>query len=491
MSNEINLDIRKSDRKSYWGFLKEVVQLRGVPQLLIIFAIISFGTGTVNIAPAVVTDSFARNYYDYNGPSCSSYGTDIALPSECNSATLYAQSAASISSLIASVLTFIMSPVLGSLSDRIGRKYLFLLGVLLFTIGQVVLLVILIFPTFDPMSYYIMNALKGFAGYFFPSFTIMADVTEPGIRAVAFSLILICGASTISLVQQIALAIGNSNAVAIAVLVSTLGLIYGLLYLPETLSPENKAIAVREREEEEANGITILSTVLRPLRDLKIMNRNLFFRLVALVVFFSLTVKAGERVLFLFYVENQLGFNETNVATYVLLHSFGGVLAQSLILNALVQRTGERNVVIIAMLCGGLSSFLYGVARNSTLIYIGSIIFAISGIDNATISSMLSFNVEEHEQGIIQGVNAAVQAFASSIGPVFLNYVFDITENGAFLGPSTFFFVATLFYTIAVAFAYAFPVEAANSKRFRENGEGMSKGLLSEHGVLPIVGRRS
>merc|ERR1712127_912078 len=127
----------------------------------------------------------------------------------------------------------------------------------------------------------------------------------------------------------------------------------------------------------------------------------------ALVVFFSLTVKAGERVLFLFYVENQLGFNETNVATYVLLHSFGGVLAQSLILNALVQRTGERNVVIIAMLCGGLSSFLYGVARNSTLIYIGSIIFA-----------------------------------------------------------------------------YAFPVEAANSKRFRENDEGMSKGLLSEHGVL-------
>jgi len=309
----------------------------------------------------------------------------------------------------------------------------------------------------------------------------IADVTEPHVRAVAFSLLLICGSSTIWLPPQIAIVVGNVNATRIAVIVSFLGLIYGLKYLPETLSPENKERAIQRRKVELENGVTLLSRICQPFRDLKILNRNVLFRLITFVVILSITVKAGERVLFLFYMEGQLGFTGSNVATYTLIHSYGGVLAQSFILNAMVQRIGERNVVIIAMICGAFSSFLYGIAKSPTLIYIGALIFAVSGIDNATISSILSFNVPEYELGKIQGVYGAITAIATGLGPLFLNYIYILTADGAFLGPGTFFFVSSLFYSIAAILAYVLPKESANSKRYRN--EIMGRLLLSEDNV--------
>ena len=70
----------------------------------------------------MITDSFARNFYNYTGPLCSSIDAAALLPNECELATSYGQTVASVAALVETVIAFFVSPLLGSLSDRRGRK---------------------------------------------------------------------------------------------------------------------------------------------------------------------------------------------------------------------------------------------------------------------------------------------------------------------------------------------------------------------------------
>lgn len=162
MSNSLSNDDTQSKNQSYFSFLKEVVKLKGVPQLLLIFAMTSVGSGMIsNIAPGIMTDSFSRYFYDYTGPACSTIGNNGVLPNECEQATAYAQTIASIAALVKATIAFFASPLLGSLSDRRGRKYLLLLGVFLSVLPQIVLLFILFIPSLNPISYYVATTATG------------------------------------------------------------------------------------------------------------------------------------------------------------------------------------------------------------------------------------------------------------------------------------------------------------------------------------------
>lgn len=71
--------------------------------------------------PAITSDSYARLYHGYDGPECSQIESSD-LPIECSLGSADAQRAASYASLTQFFVSFIMSPLLGSLSDRYGRK---------------------------------------------------------------------------------------------------------------------------------------------------------------------------------------------------------------------------------------------------------------------------------------------------------------------------------------------------------------------------------
>jgi len=65
MSESISNDSSMSKRKSYIGFLKEIVKLKAVPQLLFIFAMTSFGSGMINniVSFTIVPGGIANYVY--------------------------------------------------------------------------------------------------------------------------------------------------------------------------------------------------------------------------------------------------------------------------------------------------------------------------------------------------------------------------------------------------------------------------------------------
>jgi len=315
----------------------------------------------------------------------------------------------------------------------------------------------------NPIWYFVANSSPGLLSWFGLSYAIMSDVVPPSLRAPALSLITIFAFSATSFVPLMAVIFGYSGAASICVIFCFLGFLYTISFLPETLQDENKREAVRKNNEDIANGRTILSLLLRPVKELAILNRNSFFRIIPFVVVLSGMVVAGDKIILLFYVQGQLGFTDREISTLVLLHAFVALCTQTFLLKRLVQKVGERYVVIFSMFFGVIYNFLYGVSTSTSVVMFGIALSAITGMAYPTASSMMSFNAGEEEQGKVQGVFYSLTALSNAFGPTAMQLVFNQTKDGAFLGPGSMFVMASFLYLIGTIFSYFLPPELSNS----------------------------
>lgn len=452
--------------KPYKDFIKELFQVDGPFQLLVVCVFMSFGFGTLGIAPAITQDSYAKLHYGYTGESCSIDSENGIYNHACELASAEAQKKASFSSFAQYFLLFLTSPLVGSLSDRWGRKGFYMLGIFFSSLGPLFLLLIQIFPSIDPIYYFIFAASPGIANWFGLSFALMADMVPPTLRAISFSLIQICGFAAIALVPAAAAGFGHLSGSILSCGFCVIGFIYAFFRLPETLSEENKQKAIEKRDEDIANGESIFTSIMKPVTEMALLNRNWFFRYVSVVIVMAALIKSGDRAILLFYVQGQLNFTDGDTAIYVTLFSLFGLISQTYVLKNLVQKYGERWTVITGMIFGIFYNLSYGFYSSHLVVFSTTILSGVSSMVFPTTSSMMSFNVLEHEQGSTQGVFTSLNALSSAIGPVMLNSVFDATINGAFMGPGSMFILAAVIYAIGTIFAFLLPKDEANSKKW-------------------------
>jgi hypothetical protein len=226
-------------------------------------------------------------------------------------------------------------------------------------------------------------------------------------------------------------------------------------------------------------------TVSRPLRELSIVNRNGFFRLLSALAFFNGMVTAGDKTLLLYYVDSALSFSAKDVAIMFLLVGFTAVIAQVFILKPLNDCIGERSIVIVCFIASVFSNMVYGLARNRQTLYAGICLGALTGMAFPTISAIKANNVvsscktcavrkilvfyllrfpqDESEQGRIQGALYSLQAIAAGVGPMMMRYV-DHLANETWLGPGSMFFFAAFVQMFALYCAFKLPKDKSNSK---------------------------
>lgn len=105
------------------SFIVQFSKTKGPPQITLIMLLIAVGLGsTIGVVPAVMSDRFARIQHGYDSPAtCSSFEVHDK-PEACFEGSADAQSAVTLANLISNGLTFLLSSLLGSLSDQHGRK---------------------------------------------------------------------------------------------------------------------------------------------------------------------------------------------------------------------------------------------------------------------------------------------------------------------------------------------------------------------------------
>jgi DHA1 family tetracycline resistance protein-like MFS transporter len=246
-----------------------------------------------------------------------------------------------------------------------------------------------------------------------------------------------------------------------------IGLFGAILFVPETLSPQASQLAVLRRNEfvlgHKNRNNKFLMMIFRPIHELSIVNRDSFFRLLSSLAFFSGMATYGDRVLLLYYVDSVLSFSSMDIALMFLVVGMSAVTAQAILLKPLNNFIGERWLLMVCFAAAMTSNSLYGLSTSRKTLYIGVCVGALGSMAFPTISAIKANNVDQSEQGRIQGALYSIQAAAGGIGPMAMRGV-DLIAKMVGLKSGTMFFFAAFLQFLALCCAFQLPKDKTNSK---------------------------
>jgi DHA1 family tetracycline resistance protein-like MFS transporter len=379
------------------SFIRQFVATRGPPQIfsVVVMLTMSFGA-TVGIVPSIMIERFARLKYGYDGDDCNSYESYSEKPEACLLGSDDAQNAAAVSELIANTLTLITSSMIGSFSDMHGRRGMLLLGICLATLPPFSLIYVEASPMASPWVYFAARALHGLVNWMAIALSALADVLPPQLRAPGVGLLMAGSWFGVCIGPTLASFMDHSHAIALSCVIQIVGLLSAFIFFPETLPPHAAEEARRRREPAIADRSLLgrlFSNLARPVRELSIINRSGFFRLLSCLAFFNGMVTAGDRTLILYYVDSKLSFTTKDVAIMFLLVGAGAVIAQGVILKPLNDCIGERKIVIGCFCFAVVSNTIYGLAQNRATLYAGVCLASLTGMAFPIISAIKANNV--------------------------------------------------------------------------------------------------
>lgn len=479
-----NSDSDRSENPT--SFLRYFLTSSGPPQIITICLINALAIGsTVGVVPAVAEDRYARLNHGYTGQPC----LEIKMgerPHECLLGNDDAQNSAAMTSFISHALTFSTSSLVGSISDERGRRGLILLGISLSLLGPMFLVLMQLDESISPFPYYASHAFSGVVSSTPAALSSLSDVIPSELRAPAFGMVLAGFSMGFAMSPMLAVVMSHFMVSIFALCISVGGFIFACLYMPETLSPESAAQArlkrLSERPPMNSQADVWKYNLMRPAKELMILNRNQLFRLLSALAFFSGCISEADHTLFLYYVEENFGFKDSDIAILFLIIGFMGIFVQTVMLKPFNNLLGERRVVIVAFLVGSLCNYLYGVADSKRTIFLSVTLASLTGMSFPTISAIKSNNVDEIEQGRIQGALYSLQSLAKALGPMMLRYVYNETKDGGGFGHGTMFIFGAGLYLVAFLFAWALPEEQANSNYKKHHAKKRSSGVNYNYG---------
>jgi DHA1 family tetracycline resistance protein-like MFS transporter len=338
-------------------------------------------------------------------------------------------------------MQFVFSPILGSLSDRYGRR-----KVLLITLaGSAVDYVIMGFaPTMTWL--FVARMISGAtSGALATCNAYIADVTPPEKRAQAFGLLGVAFGIGFAFGPAIGGFLGSYNIrlpfFAAAACVS-INWLYGALVLPESLPLEHR----RPFSWKRANPVGSLLALRR--------FRGVFdLAWVYLIYMFGSVILQSIWVLYTGYrygwTPLQIGLSLTYVGVLT-----AGV--QGGMVKRIIAVTGERMGLVLGLLISASAMLAYGLASHGWMIYVFVIIGAFGGIAGPSVQALVTKHVPANEQGALQGSLSGLQSLATIFAPMLGAWSFGkcIADNARWHLPGIAFFEASVLMLMALALAF-------------------------------------
>jgi MFS transporter, DHA1 family, tetracycline resistance protein len=341
---------------------------------------------------------------------------------------------------IYAAMQFVAAPILGSLSDRFGRRKVILIALG----GSAVDYVIMGFSR-DMTWLFVARMISGAtSGALATCNAYIADVTAPEKRAQAFGLV----GAAFGIGFAVGPAIGGflgqySIRLPFFVAAGCVGLnwLYGALVLPESLPMENR----RSFSWKRANPVGSLMA-LRRFRGVIDLAWVYFIYMFASVLLQSIWVLyTGYRYQ---WTPLQVGLSLTYVGVMT-------ALVQGGLVKRIVAFTGERKGLVLGLLISAAAMAAYGLATKGWMIYAFVLIGAFGGITGPAVQALVTRHVPANEQGALQGSLSGLASLASIFAPIIGAWSFGklIADTARWHVPGIAFFEAAFLMLVALAFA--------------------------------------
>lgn len=306
------------------------------------------------------------------------------------------------------VCVFFVAPGLGALSDRYGRRPVLLIclfgsviGYLVFGIGGALWVL---------FAGRIIDGITG--GTIGTIFAYFADITPREHRTKYFgwiSAIVGVGAAIGPTLGGFLAKFGYSAPMYFAAIITLLNLVYGILYMPESL---NKNARLKKITFVRLNPFSQLANILS-MRSLKRF----------LVAAFLLWIANGSlQAIFSQFTMNTFNWGPVLIGLMFSIMGIQDIISQAFIMPKLLLKLSDGQIVILGMISELIGYVLIAASALFSfypLLILGMFIFAFGdSIFGPSFNGIVSKSGDSSEQGVIQGGSQAIQSLARIIGPV-------------------------------------------------------------------------
>jgi len=307
-------------------------------------------------------------------------------------------------------MQLIFASIMGSLSDRYGRRPILLISLFGFGLDYMVM-------AFAPTIAWLFvgRTIAGICGASTSTATAyIADVSTGDKRAANFGLV--GAASAIGLIFGIALgaylfAINIRLPFIAAGAFAFANGLYGLFVLPESLSLENR----RKFEWSRANPFLSLLRIYKKQPALA--------GLLGATGIVYIAQKAVEYLLSS-YVYEKFDWTPASVGTLGIFLGLVLVAIQGGLIRYTVPKFGQAKNIVAGLLFYALGLLLIAFATKGWMLYVFMVPYCLGGLSGPALQGLATEEVAKNEQGELQGAFAVLNSISLIIGPLLFSYIF-------------------------------------------------------------------
>ena len=338
------------------------------------------------------------------------------------------------------LMQFLFAPLIGSISDRYGRRPVILVSLL----GSAIDYFLIAFAP-NLIWFAVGRIVAGItAANYAAASAYIADVSPPEKRAANFGLI----GAAFGIGFIIGPIVGGGLAAwgvkvpfFVAGGLTLINWAYGWFVLPESLAPENRRAFSWPR----SNPVGALFALRR------------FPALMGLVTCYFIAVLAHQVYpsIWVLYTTYRYGWTELQTGLSLAAVGVMAGMVQGGLTKRVVGWLGEQKTV---RYCLTLSIFLYaayGLATQPWMIYVCIVIGSLSGLVTPAVQSLMSQGVPADEQGALQGSLSSLSSVAGVAGPLLCTQLFGffIGEKAPAILPGAPFFLSSAMMMLALFIA--------------------------------------
>ncbi|WP_417241813.1 TCR/Tet family MFS transporter [Celeribacter sp.] len=309
------------------------------------------------------------------------------------------------------VMQFFFGPVVGSLSDRFGRKPVLIsalailaLDYLIMAMAHTIWLLLL-----GRLLAGITAATQSTASAF------MADISSPGAREKNFGLVhaaMGIGFALGPLIGGLLAGIDTRAPFYAAAILAGGNAVFGLIVMPESLAADKRRAFALER----ANPFAAFRAI------------GALGGVFPLLVVFGLYQVAYfvYPAIWAFFAQAQFSLDTPTIGLTLFVFGVSMGISQAFLVGPLTKRFGAYAIVLAAIVIDVAAFVCIGFATSVAFVWLLTVVTGVSSIAMPALQAIMSRAAPDNRQGELQGVLGSIAALATIISPLLMTETFAI-----------------------------------------------------------------
>ncbi len=332
-------------------------------------------------------------------------------------------------------MQFFFAPIIGGISDAVGRRPVLLLAVLGLGVDYALTA---LSPT---VTWLFVGRIV--AGLFGASYTTanayIADVTPPDERGKAFGMIgaafgvgFVVGPAIGGLLGDL----GPRVPFFVAAGLSIANFVYGVIALPETHKKENRRPFQFSR--------------VHPFGAFRNIPGTAGVRILILACFILFIGGAVYPAVWSFWTSAVFSWEPKTIGLSLAAYGIANTVTQAVLVGVATKRLGERRAALWSLVLNVASFVATGLCTRSWMVFAVIVVGAPAGIAMPALNAWMSKMTPADSQGRLQGTIGGAEGMSSIIGPIVMTQTFGAFEHSV---PGAPFFLAAVLSLAALLIA--------------------------------------